>query len=162
MGARSDTRRGPIGSLSLDRGKSSAARLSPCAPFPRRRTSGPIASHRVEVAPPIGGRHDRYLGCSPDAALRPEPPALLSALCSLLEQERISLRFVCERHLIRLRSPPRKVHRFRAFKVRNRNIYTSHEAPRLKDRPRLVKDHGQVEPVFGAGDLRELSVLCGR
>ena len=120
MGAPSDTRRGPIGSLSLDRGKGSAARLSPCAPFPRRRTSGPIASHRVEVAPPIGGRHDRYLRCSPHAALRPEPPALLSALCSLLEQEkRISLRFVCERHLIRLRSPPRKVHHFRAFKVRN-------------------------------------------
>ena len=57
----SDTRRGPIPILHHDRSVSIAARLSPFAPFPRWRTSGPIASHRVEVAPPIGARHYRCL-----------------------------------------------------------------------------------------------------
>ena len=87
MGAPSDARRGPIGSPRLDRGKGSTARLSPRAPFPRWRTSGPMPSHRVEVAPPMGGRHDRYLRYSPGAALRPERPALLSAarlLCLII------------------------------------------------------------------------------
>lgn len=122
MGAPSDTRRGPIVIACLHRGEGSAARLSRSAPFPRWRTSGPIASHRVEVAPPIATRHDRCLRCSPGAALRPVPPAF--AVCSLGGGgEGRSLRFVCERHLIRLRSPPRKVHRFRAFKVRIQPIY---------------------------------------